>query len=109
MPPRTGLHFKKWVWVLGHDINPIVLATLVHSMRAASRTMPESAISFEALKKWNLRAGLVHLLQAILMLLASQLVPRIRGAGAVSWAFVPGSRSWRRAPRHRCDVSRCIT
>ena len=38
----------------------------------------ESDISFEVLKKWNLRAGIVHLVQAVLMLLASQLVPRIR-------------------------------
>ena len=38
----------------------------------------ESDISFEILKKWNLRAGIVHLVQAVLMLLASQLVPRIR-------------------------------
>ena len=38
----------------------------------------ESDITFEVLKKWNLRAGIVHLVQAVLMLLASQLVPRIR-------------------------------
>ena len=38
----------------------------------------ESDITFEILKKWNLRAGIVHLVQAVLMLLASQLVPRIR-------------------------------
>ncbi len=38
----------------------------------------ESDITFDVLKKWNLRAGIVHLVQAVLMLLASQLVPRIR-------------------------------
>ena len=38
----------------------------------------ESDITFDVLKKWNLRAGVVHLVQAVLMLLASQLVPRIR-------------------------------
>ena len=37
----------------------------------------ESDITFDVLKKWNLRAGIVHLVQAVLMLLASQLVPRI--------------------------------
>ena len=50
--------------------------TMTTSPMKADET--ESDITFDVLKKWNLRAGIVHFVQAVLMLLASQLVPRIR-------------------------------
>ena len=46
----------------------------------------ESDITFEVLKKWNLH-GIVRLVQAVLMLLASQLVPRIRDFLELTTAF----------------------
>ncbi len=52
------------------------IRTMTTSPMKADET--ESDITFEILKKWNLRAGIVHLVQAVLMLLASQLIPRIR-------------------------------
>ena len=67
-----------------YQVQPPLQRKLPHRTIHTMTTSPmkadetESDITFEVLKKWNLRAGIVHLVQAVLMLLASQLVPRIR-------------------------------
>lgn len=40
--------------------------------------LPESPLTFDKLWKWNLGAGIAHLIQAILMLACSQVVERIK-------------------------------
>ena len=62
------------------ECSPSLPRRTIHTMTTSPMKADEteSDITFDVLKKWNLRAGIVHLVQAVLMLLASQLVPRIR-------------------------------